>query len=112
SRELKRLDGREMYRLDVLPVDAEGAHSVGGCTMGQVPNRLVLRLRRGLRPMVVLANEDDRQLPELSEVHRLVERPDVRRTVTEERERDARLLAHLECEGCTHSGRQAATDNG
>ena len=80
--------------------------------MRQVADRLVLRLGRRLRPAVVLADEYDRHLPELGEVHRLVEGADVGRAVAEERDRDARLAAHLEGERRADHGRQAAADDG
>jgi len=43
--------------------------------------------------VVVLEHEDRGHLPELGEVERLVEGPDVGRAVAEERDRDARLAA-------------------
>ena len=52
--------------------------------------------RRRLRVVVVLADEDGRNAPELREVERLVEGADVGGAVAEEGDRDARLAAHLE----------------
>ncbi len=62
--------------------------------------------------MVVLEDEDGRNPPQLREVQRLVERPDVRRAVAEERDRDARFAAHLERERSAGDLRQAAADDG
>ena len=62
--------------------------------------------------MVVLADEDGGDLPELREVERLVERADVRRAVAEERDRDARLVAELEGERGADDRGQAAADDG
>ena len=67
--------------------------------------------RRRLRPVVVLADEDGRNLPELCEVERLVERADVRRAVAEERDCDPRLAAELEGERGADDRGQAAADD-
>ena len=71
----------------------------------------MLRLRRGLGPVVVLEHEDGGDLPELRHVQRLVERADVRRAVAEESESDTRLAAHLECKRCAGDLRQPAADH-
>jgi hypothetical protein len=79
--------------------------------VGQVADRLVLRLGRRLRPAVVLADEHDRQPPELGEVHRLVKGADVRRPVAEERDCDARFVAQLESKRCSDDRGQAPADD-
>ena len=79
--------------------------------MRSVIGQLLMRGRR-LGVVVVLADEDRRQLPQLREVERLVERPDVRRAVAEVRDGDARLAAHLERERRAGDHRQAAADDG
>src|SRR5439155_1594535 len=76
-----------------------------------VLDRHVLPARRRFRPVVVLAHEHGRNLPELREVERLVERPDVRGAVAEEGDADARLPAKLEGERRAHDRRQAAADD-
>src|SRR5205823_11374194 len=63
-------------------------------------------------PVVVLADEDGLRLPELRQVERLVERPDVRRAVSEERDGDARLVPKLEGEARAGHGGQPAADDG
>ena len=89
---LERVERRKMNFFDVLPVDVQRVHSEGDGALRQISDRLVLRLRRRLRPAVVLADEDGRQPPQLSEIQRLVEGADVGRAVAEEGERDARLV--------------------
>src|SRR4029078_7570408 len=77
----------------------------------QVLDRKLLRRRRRLGPVVVLADEDRGHAPELREVQRLVEGADVRRAVSEERDCDARLAAKLEGEGRAGDRRQPAADD-
>ena len=100
--------------LDVLAVDLHRLHpvcerrfSISSTASGSCCVR-----RRRLRPAVVLEHEDGRKLPELREVHRLVERARVGGAVAEERDRDARLVLQLERQGCTGDLRQAAADHG
>ena len=54
--------------------------------------------RRGRRPAVVLAEEDDRERPDRREVHALVERPAVGGAVAEERDDDLRRAPTLDRE--------------
>ena len=109
---LERLARRLVDGLDVLAVDLDRLHAERLRALGEVADRRVLRLRRRLGPVVVLEHEDGGDLPELRHVERLVERADVRRAVAEERNRDARLAAHLERERGARDLRQAAADDG
>src|SRR6266540_2020489 len=92
---LERLLRCLVDRCDVLSVDLDRCHSVCLGALRQVADRRVLRLGRRLRPLVVLEHEDRRDLPELRHVQRFVEGADVRRTVPEEGNSDARLTAKL-----------------
>ena len=103
----RRVDG-----LDVLPVDRHRAHPEGDGALREVRDGQLLVRGRRLRIVVVLADEERRQLPQLGEVERLVERPDVRRAVAEVRDGHARLASHLECERRAGDHRQAAADDG
>jgi hypothetical protein len=80
-------------------------HPEGGGPLRQVADRLVLRLRRRLRPAVVLADKDGRDAPELAKVERFVKGTRIGRPVAEEGDRDARLVSHLERERATNGCR-------
>src|SRR5438876_64571 len=68
--------------------------------------------RRAHGVLVVLADEDDGQLPEPREREPLVERPHVRGTVAEEAERDVALLTVLARESHPGGDRHVAADDG
>jgi hypothetical protein len=108
----ERLERGEVNRLDVLPVHLRRAHPVRRGALRQVSDRLMLGLRRRFGPTIVLADEDDRDLPELGEVHRLVEGADVGRPVAEEGDRNVRLAPQLESERRADRGRKPAADDG
>ena len=81
---------------DVVAVDDAGGDVVGGRSVCcRVVDRGDGVDRRVLHVEVVLADEQDRQLPDRGEIERLVERPDVRRTVTEEGDGDLVGAAQL-----------------
>jgi len=111
ARVLERPLGDVVDRLDVLAVDLHGRHAECLRAFRQILDGQLLLGGRGLRVMVVLADEDGRHRPQLREVQRLVERADVRRPVAEERDRHARLAAHLEGEGGADDPRQATPDD-
>ena len=111
ARMLERAGGDAVDLLDVLAVHLHRLHPEGGGALGQILDRQLLVRRRRLGPVVVLADEDGRHLPELGEVQRLVECSDIRRPVAEERDPDARLAAQLEGERRTRDRRQAAADD-
>ena len=85
---------RRRGRHDVVAVDRDVVDAVAGGP--PLERRRVLgRRRRELGVAVVLAEEDDRQLPHGGEVHRLVERALGHRAVAEERHRDAAVGPQL-----------------
>src|SRR4051812_4266496 len=74
ARALHRLARRLVHGEDVTAVDADAGHAVAGRLVGQ---RLRVRLRgegRRDRPLVVVAEEDERRLRDGCEVRALVER--------------------------------------
>ena len=75
-------------RIDSRPY--ADARSAAGCSTA-----VTVADRRVLHVEVVLADEDDRQLPDRGEVQRLVERADVRGPVAEEADRDLPGAARL-----------------
>ena len=78
---------RERGRDDVVAVDRRRTDAVaGGAPLER--RRVLLVGGRELGVAVVLAEEDDRQLPDRGQVHRLVERALRDRAVAEERDRD------------------------
>src|SRR5919201_6978344 len=90
--------GRSMDGLDILSVHRDRVHPVGGGALAQIRDWKLLARGCRLRPVVVLADEDGRNLPELGEVERLVEGADIGCPVAEEGDRDPRLAAQLEGE--------------
>ena len=109
---LDGLHGRVVDLADALAVDLHRLHAEGFRPLRHVLDRHVLLGRRRLRPVVVLADEDGRDVPELREVERLVEGADVRGAVAEERDGNARLVAELERERGPDDRRQPAADDG
>ena len=79
----RRLDGE-----DVVPVDDRGRHPEAARPVGDVRRRLALRRRHRDRDAVVLADEDERHLPQHRHVHRLEELALARGAVAEEAEHD------------------------
>src|SRR6185436_7084025 len=108
ARVLKRTPRRLVDRLDVLTVDLDRLHSEGDRALGHIFDRHVLPGRGRLSPVVVLADEDGWNLPELRHVERLVEGADVRGAVAEESDRDTRLCTQLERQRRAGDRRQAA----
>ena len=73
TRPFDRFAGRFVDRHRVHAVDDDAGHAVTGGAIGDVDDRLVVRLRRELAVAVVLADEDDRQLVQRRHVRRFVE---------------------------------------
>src|SRR2546430_17475821 len=90
---LQRAGGDLVHLLDVLAADLHRLHSERLGALAEVADRRVLALGSRFGPVVVLADEQGRNGPELGEVERLVEGADVRRAVAEERDPDPRLAA-------------------
>src|SRR6266550_2501765 len=101
------LRARDAERLDAVAEDVD-----------RVPLHPLLHLlhgaveRRAHGVLVVLADEDDGQLPEPRQREPLVERPHVRGAVAEEAERDVAFLAVLAREGHPGGDRHVAADDG
>ncbi len=72
-----------MDRVGIVPVDPDTRDPVAGGPVGHVGHRLDLVGRGHLRVAVVLADQDDREVPEGGEVDRLVEGPGPGRPVAE-----------------------------
>ena len=68
--------------------------------------------RRILHVEIVLAHEDDRQLPDRSEVERFVEGPDIGGAVAEEAYRDVILALVLGAKRRPAGNRQMCSDDG
>ena len=112
ARVLERAPRRLVHRLHILAVDLDGLHSERDRALRDVLDRHVLPARRRLRPVVVLADEHGRNLPELRKIERLVERPDVGGTVAEEGDADAWFTAKPEGERGSDDRRKPSADDG
>src|SRR5579884_4135510 len=92
------LDGlprRLVHREHVAAVDAHAGHPVPDGLVGE-RLRARLRLDRGRdRPLVVVAEEDQRRLHDSREIRALVERTFARRAVAEVRDRDGGIALQL-----------------
>jgi hypothetical protein len=107
ARALDRRTGSLVDRYGVHPVDDHAGHAVPRGTVGDVDDRLVVRLRRVLAVAVVLAHEYDRQLVQPRHVRSLVEGAFVACAVAEERARHVRGLAELAGKGSADRDRRA-----
>ena len=94
-------DGLE-HRLGIVAVGAHAREAVGGGALDRVDRELLVERRR-VRVLVVLEDEDHRQLLHAGPVHRLVEVTARGRAVAEPGDRAARLAAQLERH--RHAGR-------
>src|SRR4051794_22161859 len=102
ERALARLARRLEHRLGVVAVDADTGEAVGLGALDRVDRELRAR-RRGVGVLVVLEDEDDRQLLHTGPVHGLVEVAARCRAVAEPGDRAAALVAQLERH--RHAGR-------
>ena len=87
-------------------VDDDALEAVGLGAVGEVLDRVLEVGRRRVRPLVVVADEDDRQLAHAGEVHRLVRVAARRGALAEPADRDAALLADPEGERAADRDRQ------
>ena len=102
---------RSVHGFDVLAVDDAAGDVVGLRTLREVVDRRRGAHRRVLAVQVVLDDEDDRRLPHGGHVERLVKGADVRRPVTEERERHLVLAPELgRKRGADGDGKSRADD--
>ena len=96
-------------------VDDDALEAVAGRAVGDAL-ACVLEVRRGgVGPVVVVADEDDRQPAHAGEVHTLVRVPSGRRAVAEPGDRDAALASDLEGErgpDCDRKHRRQMADHG
>src|SRR3954452_24194652 len=99
---LARLARRLEHRLGVVAVDADAGEAVGLRALDRVDRELRAGRRR-VRVLVVLEDEDDRQLLHAGPVHGLVEVAAGGRAVAEPGDRAAALVAQLERH--RHAGR-------
>ena len=83
---------------DVGAVDDDSLEAVRLGAVGDVLGRELEMRRRRVRPLVVVADEDDRKLARAGERHRLVRVAARRGALAEPADRDARLLADPEGE--------------
>jgi hypothetical protein len=81
------LFGRRPHGQHVVAIDGLRRHRVAARAISQAIHGGGRVERRVLAVEVVLADEDDGEMPDRGQVHRLVERPDVRRPVPEEGDR-------------------------
>ena len=86
-RQVERAADRVLDGEHVVAVDDLTRHAVAGRAVGQILDRPLRAPVGGERELVVLADEDDRQLPRRSEVHPLVRRALPGGAVAEEGER-------------------------
>ena len=104
ARALDRGGGDPVHVGDVVAVGRLARHAVGGGPPRDALDGARLAPLGGQRYLVVLAHEDDRQLPYGGEIEGLVNEALVDRPVTEERHRDLPAAADLRAE------RRAAAD--
>ena len=93
-------------------VDDDAFEAVRGGAVGEMLDRVAEVRRRRVRPLVVVADEDDRELADAGEVHRLVSVAAGHRALTGPADRDPLLVADPERQGAAdrhrHHRRQVA----
>ena len=90
-------------REHVGAVDDDAVEPVRGGAVGDVLDRVREVRRRRVRPLVVVADKDDRELPDAGHVHRLVRVAARGGALAEPADRDTPVAPDLEREG--HAGR-------
>jgi hypothetical protein len=81
--------------LRIIAVDGDAAHAVRRGAIGDMGDGRAVLVARALRKAVILAKENDRQLPQRRHVERLVECPDVGSAVAEIAQRHAAIALQL-----------------
>ena len=105
--------GREgvAHGRDVVAVDGLALQLVGSDDVAHALDVGVRRARRELREAVVLAHQDERQLPQRGEVDGLVEVPGLHGAVAEEHDRHGVLAAQPHRQRAPEGDRDAAADH-
>ncbi len=98
--------GRLLHREEVVAVHDLAGHPVAGRAHRDVLDGAAVTPADGERELVVLADEDDRQLPGCGEVHRLVRGALVRAPVAEEDDGDLVRSAQLRRESGSDADRK------
>ena len=111
ARRLEVASERVPHGDDVVPVDGVALDLVGRDHVAHALDVRVRRARRELREAVVLADEDERQLPERREVDGLVEVAGLHRAVAEEDDRDRVLALLPRGQGTSERERDVAADD-
>ena len=106
ARLLDRALGLAVDGEHVVAVDDDALEAVGLGAVGDVLGRVLEVGRRRVGPLVVVADEDDRQLAHAGEVHRLVRVAARGGALAEPADRDALLLADPEGERAADGDRQ------
>ena len=96
---------------EIVAVDDDARHRIGARAVGDIGDGGRAGHRHRHRILIVLADEDDRQLPDRGEVERLVKGALVVGAVAEERERDRAGAPLLGAERRADRDRQAAADD-
>ena len=96
---------------EIVAVDDDARHRIGARPVGDIGDRGRARDRHRHGVLIVLADEDDRQLPDRGDVQRLVKRAFVVRAVAEKGDRDRAGPALLGAERGADGDRQAAADD-
>ncbi len=87
-------------------VDDDAVEAVGSGAIGEMLDGVLEVARGGVRPLVVVDHEDDRQPADAGEVHALVRVATGRRSLAAPGDRDALLLADAKREGHAHGNGQ------
>ena len=95
------------YRVDILPIDDHARHPIAHRPIGDVLDGGGDIDAAVLAVLVVLADEDNRQLPDRRQVEALMERADVGRPVAEHRDR--RIVGPPDLGGQRSAGRHRNT---
>ena len=112
ARLLKRRERSPIDDIGVVAIDDDALKTVGrrAIARGMFHRRHVAD-RRVFHVEIVLADEDDRQLPDGGEIERLVERANIGRAVAEEADGHVLLAEILRAPGRATGDRQMRADN-
>src|SRR3546814_6026075 len=102
---------RLIDRAWLIAIDPHARYPVARGTVGNPFTRGALGVARVLGVLIVLADEDHRQLPHRCKVQRFMECADVRSAITEVGDRHARFAAQLRGQRKTAGDRHARADD-